>query len=69
MYSGRVFENFFIFEAARQKYFPKFKLTVKRLVIALLILLIPKMIQEYILHYLELKPAVWMGTKLGLIKS
>jgi hypothetical protein len=66
---NNLFENFFIFEAARQKYFPKFKLTVKRLVIALLILLIPKMIQEYILHYLELKPAVWMGTKLGLIKS
>ncbi|RMD67648.1 hypothetical protein D6817_00845 [Candidatus Pacearchaeota archaeon] len=51
-----MFEMFFWFEAWRQRYKPKWKLTKKRLAITLLIMLIPKMIQEYILHFLELKP-------------
>ena len=51
-----LFLYFFMFEAFRQQYFPKWELTPKRLIIVLLILLIPKMIQEYVLHFAELKP-------------
>ena len=60
-----LFENFFIFEAVRQKYFAGWKLTKKRLFIALFILLIPKMIQEYALHYLELQPWQWIKSVVG----
>jgi hypothetical protein len=64
VYGGRIFlfifpnmfEMFFWFEAGRQRYFEKWKLTGKRLAVVLVILLIPKMIQEYILHYLKLRP-------------
>ena len=59
-----LFENFFIFEVARQKYFGGFKLNKRNIIIILLILLIPKMIQEYMLHYLELKPWSWIKSKL-----
>ena len=51
-----MFEMFFWFEAGRQLYKPEWKLTKKRLFVALAVLLIPKMIQEYILHFLELRP-------------
>ena len=61
-----LFENFFIFELVRQKYFSHWKLTGKRLAIVLVILLIPKMIQEYILHFLQLKPLIWLWDKFGV---
>ncbi len=55
-----LFENFFIFESARQKFFPKWKLTKKRLIISLILLEIPKMIQEWVLHYAKLAPSQWL---------
>lgn len=51
-----LFENFFLFWAARNKYFNKFKLTTKKLAIILLILLVPKLIQEYLLHVNPIHP-------------
>lgn len=59
-----LFENFFIFEAVRQKFFSSWELTPKRLVWALVLLEIPKMLQEYILHFKELKPWTWMKQEL-----
>jgi len=61
-----LFENWFLFWAARNKYFSKFKLTVKKLVIILVILLIPKMIQEYFLHYAIIHPWTKIKAFLGL---
>lgn len=59
-----LFENFFIFEAARQKYFNQWKWNKKRLIVVLLLLEIPKMIQEYILHYAEANPWIWIKTNI-----
>lgn len=56
---------FYLFWAARNKYFPKFELTKKKLAIILLVLLIPKLIQEYILHVIEAQP--WNWIKLNLL--
>ncbi len=56
-----LFENWFLFWAARNRYFKKFGLSVKRLVLILLILLIPKLIQEYMLHVSIYRP--WIKIK------
>jgi len=58
-----LFLYFYYFVAARNRFFPKFIITRKRLIIALLILLIPKLIQEYILHYLQLQPWNWFRVR------
>ena len=57
-------EFFFLFWAARNVYFPRFRLTPKRLAVVLLLLLIPKMAQEYLLHYIQAKPWEWMKENL-----
>lgn len=46
-----LFENFFLFYAALLRFFPEYDLTPRRLVMWLAILLVPKMIQEYAIHY------------------
>lgn len=46
-----VFENFFLFNAARLQFLPAYELTPRRLAAWLVILLIPKMVQEYVIHY------------------
>ena len=46
-----LFENFFLFYAALLRFAPKYDLTLRRLAMWLAILLVPKMIQEYVLHY------------------
>ncbi len=54
-----LFILFYLFNAARIKYYPKWKLTGKRLVIVLLLLLIPKLLQEYLLHIVQVQPWTW----------
>lgn len=49
-----VFENFYLFYLVLQRYFPTYELTPRRLALWLVILLVPKMVQEYILHYARL---------------
>ncbi len=49
-----VFENFFLFYAALLQFFPQYDLTPRRLGVWLVILLVPKMAQEYVLHYARL---------------
>ncbi len=63
-----LYENWFLFWAARNKYFPKFKLTLKKLFIVLGILLIPKMFQEWLLHFSEAQPWNWFQEKTGFLK-
>ncbi len=46
-----LFENFFLFYAALLRFAPDYELTMRRLGMWLAILLVPKMIQEYVLHY------------------
>ena len=58
-----LFEFFYVFYAARNRFFPKYVLTVKRLIFVLLILLVPKLLQEYVLHYLKFGPWDWINTR------
>ncbi len=50
-YFPALFENFFLFNAGRLRFVPQYELTPRRLVMWLGILLVPKMIQEYAIHY------------------
>jgi len=65
-----VFPNLFLwwwlFVAARDKYFPDWELNWKRAIIVLLILLVPKMAQELTLHYFEAQP--WNWTKEHILR-
>ena len=58
-----LFENYFIYYLVVKKWFPRFvPKTVRATVITLLILLIPKMFQEWILHYQAYTPWWWFKT-------
>lgn len=46
-----LFENFFLFNAVLLRFYPRYVLTPRRLGVWLAILLVPKMVQEYFLHY------------------
>ena len=47
-----IFENFYVFWVVVLRFFPRFSLTRKRLLIVLLAVGIPKIIQEYMMHSL-----------------
>ena len=46
-----LFENFYLFYAALRRFWPDYDLTPKRLAFWLAVLLVPKMVQEYVIHY------------------
>jgi len=46
-----LFENFFLFNAARLQFLPGYELTPPRLAFWLVVLSVPKMVQEYFIHY------------------
>jgi hypothetical protein len=46
-----LFELFFLFKLVVDRVAPAYELTPRRIAVWLLILLVPKLIQEYILHY------------------
>jgi hypothetical protein len=54
-----LFENFFLGYLGWRKLFPAFYLTPGSLAVMLVLLLIPKMAQEYMLHFAEAKPWGW----------
>lgn len=55
-----LFENWFLFVAGRDRFVPTFRLdTVRRTVACLLVLYIPKIGQEYLLHVAEAQPWNW----------
>lgn len=63
-----LFENFFLFYLAFKKLFPKREIGWRGIVISLLILLIPKMIQEYLLHMALFNPWHWFKTNIWWFK-
>lgn len=78
-----LFENFFLFYAALLRFFPEYNLTPRRLAFWLAILLVPKMVQEYVLHYQQWLDDVvaveviedvvrtsydWLGKPFGVIR-
>jgi hypothetical protein len=46
-----IFENFFLFMILAWKFNPHFKLSLKRLIVILLVVGIPKLAQEYVMHF------------------
>lgn len=46
-----IFENFFVSIVVVKKFVPEFKLTSKTVLIILFVASVPKLIQEYIMHY------------------
>lgn len=54
LFAPNIFENFYLLWQATLQFFPESRtLTKKKLAVYLLIAAIPKIIQEYIMHYLE----------------
>lgn len=57
-----LFENFYIAYLLLLRFAPKWTLTPPRLGALLVVLLIPKLAQEYMLHYAEAQPWDWVKT-------
>ena len=55
-----LFENFYLAYLVILRYFPRFVLTPHRLGALPLLLLVPKLAQEYLLHYSEAQPWDWV---------
>lgn len=62
-----VFENFYLLYLALRKLMPAYALTPPRLVALLLLALVPKLAQEYLLHYAEAQP--WDWTKRHILRD
>jgi hypothetical protein len=57
-----LFENFYIAYLLLRRFAPRWALTLPRLGALLVVLLIPKLAQEYLLHYAEAQPWDWIKT-------
>jgi hypothetical protein len=56
-----LFENYFLYILMARRWFPRFvPRTVRQSVLASVLLLIPKELQEYVLHYAQLHPWQWL---------
>ena len=56
-----LFENYFLYVLVARRWFPRFvPRTVNQSLVVSLVLLIPKEIQEYVLHWEELHPWQWL---------
>lgn len=62
-----LFENWFLFVLIRNQFFPKIKLeSWKQIGLWLMILYIPKVVQEYVLHVAQAQPWGWIKEQLGI---
>ena len=62
-----LFENWFLFYLIRTKWFPAIKLdTWPQSLKWLLVLYIPKLAQEYLLHIAQAQPWSWLKSRLGI---
>lgn len=62
-----LFENWFLFVLIRNQFFPGLKLdSWKRIAFWLVILYIPKAVQEYVLHVAQAQPWDWIKNQLGI---
>ena len=60
-----LFENWFLFYLVRSRFFPSLRLdTWPRLLGWLLVLYLPKLGQEYLLHISEVQPWAWLKDRL-----
>ena len=57
-----LFENFYVGYLLLLRFAPRFVPTPPRLVALLAVLLVPKLAQEYMLHYAEAQPWDWIKT-------
>ena len=57
-----LFENFYIFYLLLRRFAPQYVLTPWRLSAILILLLLPKLGQEYLLHFREEQPWDWIKT-------
>jgi hypothetical protein len=56
-----LFENYFLYVLIARRWFPRFvPRTVNQSLVVSLVLLVPKEIQEYVLHWEELHPWQWL---------
>ena len=56
-----LFENFYLYVLIVRRWFPRFMpRTVPQVLVVLGALLVPKMIQEYVLHWEQLHPWQWL---------
>jgi hypothetical protein len=61
-----LFENWWLYVVIVQRFFPRLTpRSPKTVAVPLLILLIPKMAQEYLLHFAEAKPWQWFKGQVG----
>ena len=60
LFFTNVFENFYLAFAALLRFAPGWQLTPQRLAGLLVVLTIPKLAQEYLLHYAEAQPWDWV---------
>jgi hypothetical protein len=51
LFFPNLFESFFLFNTARLQFLPAYELTPRRLAEWLVVLLVPKLVQEYFIHY------------------
>ena len=57
-----LFENFYLFYLVLLRVSPRYVLIPRHLAVFLVLLLIPKLAQEYLLHFAETQPWDWIKT-------
>jgi hypothetical protein len=61
-----LFENWWLYVVAVRRFRPAWEpRSVRSVALPLLVLLIPKMVQEYVLHFAEARPWNWIKEQLG----
>lgn len=60
LFAPNIFENFYLAVTFLTQYIPRLRLTTKRVIVILILASIPKLIQEYIMHYLEFPTWLWI---------
>lgn len=67
LFAPSIFENFYLIIAGAKQFFPKFKVdTGKKLAVILVIAAIPKLVQEYFMHFLEVQ--TWQFVKHNIFR-
>ncbi len=60
LFAPNIFENFYLAVTFLTQYVPRFNLSPQKLVIILILVGIPKLIQEYLMHFLKLPVWIWI---------
>lgn len=66
-FAPNIFENFYLLVTGLQKFFPQFRITtIRRLAILLVVAAVPKIAQEYIMHFKEFP--TWVFIKHNVLR-